>query len=68
MTIYIPVLWICVALNCEFMQSSVYFKNETQCQQSILDQKAYMTKISQGTITQLEGTCISMKIKEERWI
>lgn len=68
MTIYIPVLWICVALNCEFMQSAAYFKNETQCKQAVETQKAHMIEISKGTITQIEGTCISTKIKEERWI
>jgi hypothetical protein len=68
MTIFIPVLWVCVALNCQFMQSSVYFKNEEQCQKSIEDQKIHMLKLSRGTITQIEGTCISTKLKEERWI
>jgi len=68
MTIFIPVLWVCVALNCEFMQSTAYFKNLQQCEQSIEDQKAYMASVSRGTITQIEGTCISAKIKEERWI
>jgi hypothetical protein len=68
MTIYIPVLWVCVALNCEFMQSTAYFKNEEQCKQSIEDQKTHMIKLSKGTITQIEGTCISTKLKEDRWI
>jgi hypothetical protein len=50
------------------MQSTVYFKNEEQCKKSIEDQKTHMTSVSRGTITQIEGTCISTKLKEERWI
>lgn len=68
MTIYIPVLWVCVALNCQFMQSTAYFKTQQECEKSIEAQKTHMTDLSKGKITQLEGTCISMKIKEERWI
>lgn len=31
MTIFIPVPWICINANCEFMQQSKYFIVEAEC-------------------------------------
>jgi len=67
--IFVPVLYICIALHCEFMQSTAYFKTQEQCEQSIEAQKAHITDLAKGNkITQLEGTCITIKLKEERWV
>jgi len=64
--IFIPVLFMCLNDNCNFMQSQSVFKSEVQCRISIDNQKAYMVEIANqaGTskMTILEGTCINTKI------
>ena len=66
MTIYIPILFLCVAETCNFMQGQVLHKTEASCRASIETQKAYMTVISneanQGKITLIEGTCINVEL------
>ena len=66
--IFIPVLWICINANCEFMQSNgFYFTQEIKCMESLDKQKQRMRDLvkqaGQGTITVLEGTCIDAKIE-----
>jgi hypothetical protein len=66
--IFIPVLWICINANCEFMQSNgFYFTQEIKCMESLDKQKQRMRDLvkqaKQGTITVLEGTCIDAKIE-----
>lgn len=64
--IFIPVLFMCLNDNCNFMQSQSVFKSEVQCRVSIDNQKIQMVKIANqaGTskMTILEGTCINTKI------
>jgi hypothetical protein len=67
MTIFIPVLIICLNGNCEFMQSQTYYKNEAQCRASMDMQKQHMRNLikeaDNGEATVLEGTCIDADIK-----
>jgi hypothetical protein len=66
MIIYIPILFVCVAEVCNFMQGQVLHKTEAGCRASIETQKANMDTISkeanQGKITLIEGTCINVDI------
>jgi hypothetical protein len=62
--IYIPVLFVCMNQNCEFMQSNNYFTRETECRSAVEAQKENLRKMAfkgGGMITQLEGTCITLK-------
>ena len=66
--IFIPVLWICINIKCEFMQSDgFYFTNEEVCLASLDTQKQRMRDLvklaGQGTITLLEGVCVDAKLK-----
>ena len=67
MTIFIPVLIICLNGNCEFMQAQTYYKNEAQSRASMEMQKQHMRNLikeaDQGDATVLEGTCIDANIK-----
>jgi hypothetical protein len=67
MTIFIPVLIICLNGNCEFMQGQRYYKNETQCTASVNMQKQHMLNLikqaDKGEAQVLEGTCIDINIK-----
>ena len=67
MTIFIPVLIICLNGNCEFMQGKTYYKTETQCRASMEVQKQHMQNVikqaDKGEATVLEGTCIDANIK-----
>jgi hypothetical protein len=50
--------------NCEFMQSNNYFTRETECRSAVEIQKENLRKMALkggGMITQLEGTCITLK-------
>ena len=66
--IFIPVLWICINSNCEFMQEDGYYTKESKCEQSLELQKDRMRELvkraNQGTIKVLEGTCVDAKIKD----
>jgi hypothetical protein len=66
MTIYIPVIFLCVGEVCNFMQGQVLHKTEASCKAAVDMQKAYMTVISneanQGKITLIEGTCINVEL------
>lgn len=62
--LYIPVLFVCMNGNCEFMQSMRYFSRESECRQAVEDQKDNLRKMSlKGgqMVTQIEGTCITLK-------
>ena len=71
MTIFIPVLFICLNGNCEFMQAKTHYKNEAQCVASLDMQKQHMRNLvkeaekqgTKGEITILEGTCVDAEIK-----
>jgi selenophosphate synthetase-related protein len=62
--IYIPVLFVCMAGHCEFMQTQIWFKTDQQCRAVIEAQKENMQKMAlKGgqMVTQLEGTCITLR-------
>jgi hypothetical protein len=63
MTIYIPIMFICVAEVCNFMQGQTLHKTEASCRASIEMQKTNMAEISQGKITLIEGTCINVELQ-----
>lgn len=62
MTIYIPLLYICMELKCGFFQSENYTLNEQKCEQEITQKKSEYTK--QGA--KVEAVCIDIDIKTER--
>jgi hypothetical protein len=62
MTIYIPLLYICLGVQCEFFQSESYTLNETKCEQEIIQQKTELIK--QGRT--VEAICVDIEIKLER--
>jgi hypothetical protein len=67
MNIFVPVLWICINSNCVFMQQSTHFLEETQCRESLQEQKKkirFMAKKSKGTVKQLEGMCVSVDTEQ----
>jgi hypothetical protein len=62
--IYIPVLFVCMNGNCEFMQSMTYFTRESECRSSVDSQKENIRKMAakgNASITLIEGTCITLK-------
>mgnify|MGYP003660853771 CR=1 FL=1 len=62
--IYIPVLFVCMAGHCDFMQSANYFIRESECRNSLEIQKDNLRKMalkSNSMVTQLEGTCVILK-------
>lgn len=62
--IYIPVLFVCLNGNCDFAQSMKYFTREVECRAALESQKENFRKMSlKGgqMITQLEGTCITLR-------
>jgi hypothetical protein len=63
-TIFIPVLFVCMNNNCEFMQSQTWFKTEPQCRAAVELQKDNLRKMAakgDATITLIEGTCITLR-------
>jgi len=62
MTIYIPLLYICIAMECKFFQSEIYTLDKQKCEQEIAQQKIEITK--QGNT--VEVICIDMEIKLEK--
>jgi hypothetical protein len=50
--------------NCEFMQAQTWFKSEQQCRTALESQKDNLRKMAlkgNAMVTQLEGTCITLK-------
>ena len=62
MMIYIPVLYICIGLDCAFIQSEIYTLNEQKCEQEIAQQKSELIK--QGRT--VEAICVDVKINLEK--
>jgi hypothetical protein len=62
MMIYIPVLYICIGLDCAFFQSEIYTLNEQKCEQEIAQQKIELIK--QGRTVQ--AICVDVKINLEK--
>jgi hypothetical protein len=62
--IYIPVLFVCMAGHCEFMQAQTWYKTDQQCRAVMEAQKENMQKMAlKGgqMVTQIEGTCITLR-------
>ena len=67
--IFIPILVICINGTCEFMQPDTYYTQESQCIDSLDKQKKHMRGLASTggvTITVLEGTCATAKVKPVR--
>ena len=68
--IFIPVLFMCMNGNCEFMQAQAVHQSEAQCRASIDIQKKHMLGVAEksnaGKMTILEGTCISARIPDPK--
>jgi len=66
-TIFVPLLFICINSNCEFMQSTGYFKTEQQCLTDLDKQKQHMKDLvkqaGRGKIEMLESTCVDVDVK-----
>jgi hypothetical protein len=62
--LYIPVLFVCMNGNCEFMQGMTSYKSEQQCRAVVDAQKENLQKMAlKGgqMVTLIEGTCITLK-------
>ena len=62
--LYIPVLFVCMNNNCEFMQAQNWYKSEQQCRAAVDAQKENLQKMAlKGgqMVTLIEGTCITLK-------
>ena len=68
--LFIPVLFVCMNGNCEFMQAQAAYRSEAQCRASIDAQKIHMLEVAdranQGKLTILEGTCITAKVEDPK--
>ena len=62
--LYIPVLFVCMNNNCEFMQAQNWYKTEQQCRAAVDVQKENLQKMAlkgNSMVTLIEGTCITLK-------
>lgn len=64
MTIYIPLLYICMGLKCGFFQSENYTLDAKNCEQEIASKKDEYSK--QGA--KVEALCVDVEIKTEKEI
>jgi hypothetical protein len=68
--IFIPVLFVCMNGNCNFMQAQAHYKTEVQCRESIDNQKVRLIEMAkeanQGKISTLEGTCVNARVQDEK--
>jgi len=62
MTIYIPLLYICIAMECKFFQSEIYTLDKQKCEQEIAKQKIEIINLGNT----VEAICIDMDIKLEK--
>lgn len=62
MTIFIPLLYICLGVQCEFFQSESYTLDEKKCEQEITQQKTELIK--QGKT--VEAICVDVNIQLEK--
>ena len=62
MTIYIPLLYICMGLECGFFQSEVYTLDEKKCEREIAQQKSELIKKGRT----VEAICVDVKIQVEK--
>ena len=62
MTIYIPLLYICIAMECKFFQSEIYTLDKQKCEQEIAQQKIEIINLG----NRVEAICIDMDIQLEK--
>ena len=62
MTIYIPLLYICIGSECAFFQSEIYTLDEKKCEQEITQQKSELTKLGR----KVQAICVDVKIQLEK--
>lgn len=62
MTIYIPVLYVCLGLSCEFFQSETYTNDLRACQKEVEQQMELGKK--QGL--KVDGICVDINIVQEK--
>ena len=62
MTIYIPLLYICIGLECAFFQSEIYTLDEKKCEQEITQQKSELIKLGRT----VQAICVDIKILEKK--
>jgi hypothetical protein len=62
MTIYIPLLYICIAMECKFFQSEIYTLDKQKCEQEIAQQKIEIINLGNT----VEAICIDMDIQLEK--
>lgn len=62
MTIYVPLLYICMAGQCGFFQSENYTTNEQHCEQEIANKKAEYT--ASGVTVQ--AICIDINLERKK--
>jgi len=67
MTIFVPILLICLNGTCNWMQAQTYYSSEQACKASLDRQKSHMLdlvkKSGRGVPDTLEGTCVDVTIK-----
>jgi len=67
--LFIPVLIVCLNMNCEFMQAQTHYASESACRSVVEEQRAHMltlvneAKKSSQTASVIEGTCITAQLK-----
>jgi hypothetical protein len=62
--IFIPVLFVCMNNNCEFVQAMTYYTREAECRSSLEAQKDKILKMAakaNATVTLIEGACATAK-------
>jgi hypothetical protein len=62
MTIYIPLLYICIGLECAFFQSEIYTLDEKKCEQEIKQQKIELIKLGRT----VQAICVDVQIQLEK--
>jgi hypothetical protein len=62
MTLYIPLLYICIGLECAFFQSEIYTLDEKKCEQEITQQKSELIKLGRT----VQAICVDVKIQLEK--
>ena len=62
MTIYVPLLYICVAGQCGFFQSENYTTDEQHCEREIAAKKAEYTADS----VTVQAICVDIKLDRKK--
>ena len=60
MTIYIPLLYICMGLKCQFLQANAYSLDEKSCLQVVRLKESQL--IAEGF--KVDTMCVTMKVSD----